>query len=233
MQSSGSRKTLRWLFASLILLLAVALAWHFWPAAKPGETTGKARPAAGGQASAPVRPGFGNSTAATPVRIATAVLDDFPVYYKALGTVTATNTINVRSRVAGELVKVFFEEGQKVKAGDLLAQIDPRSYEIALQQAQGTLLQNQAQLKNARIDLQGAVRRGQHCPPDPGYPASPGRAIRGHHQDRRSRGQRCAPEPGIHPHSRTHQRTGRPAPTGRRQPGRGQRHDGAGGHHSD
>jgi multidrug efflux system membrane fusion protein len=154
MQSSGSRKTLRWLFASLILLLAVALAWHFWPAAKPGETTGKARPAAGGQASAPVRPGFGNSTAATPVRIATAVLDDFPVYYKALGTVTATNTINVRSRVAGELVKVFFEEGQKVKAGDLLAQIDPRSYEIALQQAQGTLLQNQAQLKNARIDLQ-------------------------------------------------------------------------------
>lgn len=100
-----------------------------------------------------MRPGFGNSTLPTPVRVAAATREDFPVYYKALGTVTATNTINVRSRVAGELVKVTFEEGQKVKAGDLLAQIDPRSYQIALQQAQGTLLQNQAQLKNARLDL--------------------------------------------------------------------------------
>ncbi len=49
-----------------------------------------------------------------------------PLYYKALGTVTALNTINVRSRVGGELVKIYFEEGQMVKAGDLLAEIDPR-----------------------------------------------------------------------------------------------------------
>ncbi|RZA15279.1 MAG: MdtA/MuxA family multidrug efflux RND transporter periplasmic adaptor subunit, partial [Proteobacteria bacterium] len=88
------------------------------------------------------------------VRVAEVITGDFPVYYKALGTVTATNTVNVRSRVAGELIKVNFQEGQRVKAGDLLAEIDPRSYEIALQQAQGTLAQNQAQLKNAQIDLQ-------------------------------------------------------------------------------
>ena len=76
------------------------------------------------------------------------------MYYKALGTVTALNTINVRSRVGGELVKIAFEEGQMVKAGDLLAEIDPRSYQNALLQAQGTLLQNQAQLKNAQVDVQ-------------------------------------------------------------------------------
>jgi multidrug efflux system membrane fusion protein len=83
-----------------------------------------------------------------------ATVGNFPVYLKALGTVTATNTVNVRSRVGGELVKVNFQEGQKVKAGDLLAEIDPRSYQIALQQAEGTLAQNQAQLKNAQIDLE-------------------------------------------------------------------------------
>jgi len=99
------------------------------------------------------RPGFGGSTEAVPVRVEPVRVGDFPLYYKALGTVTATNTVNVRSRVAGELVKIHFKEGQQVKAGDLLAEIDPRSYRIALQQAEGTLAQNQAQLKNAQVDL--------------------------------------------------------------------------------
>lgn len=81
-------------------------------------------------------------------------LTDLPVYYNALGTVTAYNTVLVRSRVVGELTKVLFEEGQMVKAGDLLAQIDPRSYGALLNQAEGTLQQNQAQLHNAQIDLE-------------------------------------------------------------------------------
>lgn len=101
-----------------------------------------------------MRPGFGGATGPIPVRVAPAVTGDFPLYYKALGTVTALNTINVRSRVAGELVKIAFEEGQMVKAGDLLAEIDPRPYQNALLQAEGTLLQNQAQLKNAQVDLE-------------------------------------------------------------------------------
>jgi len=100
------------------------------------------------------RPGFGGSTGPVPVRVAPATTGEFAIYYKALGTVTALNTINVRSRVAGELVKINFQEGQQVKAGDLLAVIDPRSYQIALQQAEGTLMQNQALLKNAQIDVQ-------------------------------------------------------------------------------
>ncbi len=79
---------------------------------------------------------------------------DLPVHYNALGTVTAFNTVVVRSRVDGELIKVLFEEGQRVKAGDLLAVIDPRSYRVALDEAEGTLQQNQAQLRNAEIDLQ-------------------------------------------------------------------------------
>lgn len=101
-----------------------------------------------------MRPGFGGSTLAVPVRVADVTRGDFPIYYKALGTVTALNTINVRSRVAGELIKVHFKEGQMVKAGELLAEIDPRSYQNALLQAEGTLLQNQAQLKNAQVDVQ-------------------------------------------------------------------------------
>lgn len=88
-----------------------------------------------------------------PVRLTEVGSGDFHIELKALGTVTALNTVNVRSRVDGELVKVFFEEGQLVKAGGLLAQIDPRPYQVALQQAEGTLAQNQAQLKNAEIDL--------------------------------------------------------------------------------
>lgn len=101
-----------------------------------------------------MRPGFGGSTQPVPVRVSEVKQGDFPIYYKALGTVTALNTINVRSRVAGELVKVYFKEGQMVKAGELLAEIDPRSYQNALLQAEGMLLQNQAQLKNAQVDVQ-------------------------------------------------------------------------------
>ena len=152
MQSSVSHTSRRWLVALLVLLVIIGLFWWLWPSsAKKTEAT-----QAAGQTSRTgmARPGFGGSTQAVPVRVADVTRGDFPIYYKALGTVTALNTINVRSRVAGELVKVYFKEGQMVKAGDLLAEIDPRSYQNALLQAEGTLLQNQAQLKNAQVDVQ-------------------------------------------------------------------------------
>jgi multidrug efflux system membrane fusion protein len=95
----------------------------------------------------------GQGGAAVTVSVAPALKGDLPVHYHALGTVTAYNTVNVRARVSGQLVKVPFQEGQEVKAGDVLAVIDPRPFQAALDQAQGTLLQNQAQLKNAQIDL--------------------------------------------------------------------------------
>lgn len=87
------------------------------------------------------------------MRVAAVSQGDFQIELKALGTVSAYNTVNVRTRVEGELVKLLFKDGQQVKAGDLLAVIDPRPYEIALQQAQGTLQENQAQLRNAELDL--------------------------------------------------------------------------------
>lgn len=152
MQVSDSRSPRRWLFGLLILLLVALLAWWLWPAAPVHkEAAGGGRPGKGMGMGG--RPGFGASSDPVPVRVEPVRVGDFPLYYKALGTVTATNTVNVRSRVAGELVKIHFQEGQQVKAGDLLAEIDPRPYRIALQQAEGTLAQNQAQLKNAQVDL--------------------------------------------------------------------------------
>ena len=153
MQASNSRSLRRWLVGLLILLLVAALAWWLWPAATPAHKEASGGRGGKGMGMIGGRPGFGGSSDPVPVRVVPVRTGDFPLYYKALGTVTATNTVNVRSRVAGELVKIHFKEGQRVKAGDLLAEIDPRPYRIALQQAEGTLAQNQAQLKNAQVDL--------------------------------------------------------------------------------
>ena len=89
-----------------------------------------------------------------PVSVATVQSRDFPVYLTGLGSVTAFNTVALKSRVDGQLVQVAFREGQEVRKGDLLAVIDPRPYQVALDQAQATLLKDQSQLKNAQLDLE-------------------------------------------------------------------------------
>jgi len=78
---------------------------------------------------------------------------DMPVYLDGLGTVTAINTVTVRSRVDGQLVAVNYREGQLVRQGDLLAQIDPRPFQVALQQQEGQYAKDAAALENARLDL--------------------------------------------------------------------------------
>jgi multidrug efflux system membrane fusion protein len=85
-----------------------------------------------------------------PVAAATATARDMPVYVRGLGTVQAYNSVTVKSRVDGAIVKVDFTEGQEVKAGDLLFEIDPRPYQAALAQAQANLARDQAQLANAQ-----------------------------------------------------------------------------------
>jgi membrane fusion protein, multidrug efflux system len=91
---------------------------------------------------------------AIPVTVATAKIEDMPIYLNGLGSVTAFNTVSVKSRIDGELTQVAFKEGQHVNKGDLLAIIDPRPYEVALSQAQAALFRDQAQLRDAKLNAQ-------------------------------------------------------------------------------
>src|SRR5215469_4168915 len=94
------------------------------------------------------------AAAAVPVATATAQRADVPIYLTGLGTVQAFNTVTIRTQVDGQLVRVAFTEGQEVKTGDLLAQIDPRTYQAALDQAIARKAQDEANLVNAKLDLQ-------------------------------------------------------------------------------
>ena len=89
-----------------------------------------------------------------PVSLVTASSSQYPVLLKGLGTVVPFNTVTVRSRVDGEITKIAFREGETVQQGDLLAQIDPRPYQAALDQAVAKKAQDDATLKNAKLDLQ-------------------------------------------------------------------------------
>lgn len=93
-------------------------------------------------------------SAAVPVTIMTAKATTFPVVLSGLGTVQAFNTVTARTRVDGEVVKILFKEGQTVQQGDLLAQIDPRPYQAAVDQATAKMAQDQATLHNSELDLQ-------------------------------------------------------------------------------
>lgn len=99
--------------------------------------------------------------APVPVKIATVEKADFPVYLTGLGTVQGFNTVLVRSRVDGQINKIDFKEGQFVREGDTLVEIDPRPYQAALDQAKAKKAQDEANLANAKLDLQRYTRLGE------------------------------------------------------------------------
>ena len=132
--------------ALAVLAGIVWLAWSLMHAPK-GE---------GGQGGGPGGPGGGGGGrrgAASTVAVATAGQTDLPVTIEALGTVTPAATVTVRPQVAGVITKVLFREGQMVRAGQVLVQIDPRQFEMDLLQAQGALTRDEAQLASARVTL--------------------------------------------------------------------------------
>jgi multidrug efflux system membrane fusion protein len=95
------------------------------------------------------------------VNVAIAEKADFPVYLTSLGTVQAFNTVLVRSRVDGQIDKIAFTEGQLVKQGDLLTEIDPRPYQAVLDQAKAKKEQDEANLANINLDLQRFINLGE------------------------------------------------------------------------
>jgi membrane fusion protein, multidrug efflux system len=101
----------------------------------------------------PQDPRAGRGTASVSVVTAPVVQGDLPVTLNALGTVSPLATVTVKTQIAGRLVAIGFQEGQIVKVGDFLAEVDPRPYQIALDQAQGQLVRDTALLHNAQIDL--------------------------------------------------------------------------------
>jgi multidrug efflux system membrane fusion protein len=138
------------LLTSAGLLLSAGAAW-WWTHPKSGETA---------SASAEVAPGngqngrrFGGGNRVQPVSVAVVNQQDMRVVLAAIGNIAASNTATVRARVEGELKAIHFTEGQQVRAGALLAEIDPRNYEIQLAQTQGQLARDTAQLRNAKLDL--------------------------------------------------------------------------------
>jgi multidrug efflux system membrane fusion protein len=135
------------------------LAWyltHLPPATVAGAPGAAGPGGPGGPGAGGPGAGGGNrrNMAATTVGVATAEKADIPVSLEALGTVTAAATTTVRPQVSGILQKVLFKEGQMVKAGQVLAQIDPRQFEMALLQASGQRQRDEAQLENAKLTLE-------------------------------------------------------------------------------
>lgn len=141
------------LLVAAILVIAAVFAWRYFNAAQPPAGTAPGAQQAGGTAGAGRAAGGRRGAPMSPVQAATATQQTVPRYLSGLGTATAANTVTVTSRVDGQLMAIHFTEGQQVKAGDLLAEIDPRPFQVQLTQAQGQLAKDQATLANARRDL--------------------------------------------------------------------------------
>jgi multidrug efflux system membrane fusion protein len=137
----------QWWFWLLLLGLASAGAYLYFTATSKAQHDATHQSDRGAQRGA-------NAERVMPVVVARARIGDIGVYLNGLGTAVPLNTVTVKSRVDGQLMRVLFREGQIVKRGELLAEIDPRPYQVQLTQAEGQLARDLALLTNARLDLE-------------------------------------------------------------------------------
>jgi membrane fusion protein, multidrug efflux system len=157
------------LFWMVVVAMVVSLTWWYprikeWllsaPLAPAVEETPGGAPAGAPRGGPPGFGGFGGGrfgfggARPQPVSVASVLQTDITSTVSSVGTLTALNTAVVRSKVDGELKAIRFAEGRQVKAGEILAEIDPRPYEVQVMQAQGQLTKDQALLKNAELDAQ-------------------------------------------------------------------------------
>jgi len=133
-----------WIWLLILAVIAAGAYFYFSRATQQQETTATSSPAARGRR---------GRTGVPPVVAVKAVRGNIDLYYTGLGAVTPIFTVTVKSRVDGQLMQVLYKEGQKVKEGDPLVEIDPRPYQAALTQYEGALLRDQAALQNAKVDL--------------------------------------------------------------------------------
>jgi membrane fusion protein, multidrug efflux system len=147
-QAGGQGRAWIWV---VVAALAIGGFWYY----RSSRSNNKDPQAAAAPGTSPARGGrSGGANFTVPVVVAATTKGDLPVYLNGLGTVTPLNTVTVRSRVDGQLINVAFKEGQYVKAGDLLAEIDPRPFQVQLEQAEGQLAKDMAQRKDAEVNLE-------------------------------------------------------------------------------
>lgn len=142
-----------WIWIVALAVIAAAAFWYYRAShSKDAQSQASAPGTPAGKPGGKGGPGAGNLS--VPVVVATATKGDLPVYLNGLGTVTPLSTVTIHSRVDGQLIDVAFKEGQFVKQGDLLAQIDPRPFQVQLEQAEGQLAKDVAQRKDANANLE-------------------------------------------------------------------------------